>query len=285
LSSLDVTHIIRFFIVLNLFHEILTLLEMQKFFGRKSSEKDSLSSEHVPSLSKRPPKASRPRANLGLRVVESTSTGDSEASVVILAIHGSGGDAESCWTDRETGWYWILDISYHDIQIYTYGYDSTSKFSPAQHADWLLDAMIQQTVYRSSIIFLAKDFGGFILSEVRSTGSSQANGLRTVLTIKALYNASMDSKPHHADILKATIGILFFNTPHNGSQFFRALSFASRFTPAISRVHTPSRVHATCLGEGSNHEVIRFLGQPPMIHRIVNVHTNKAELFTSRAVS
>lgn len=146
----------------------------------KRSDEDSFSGELViPPRGPKPPKGSRAQARLGLRAVDSTYTNESTVDFVLVAIHGSGGDAEYSWTNRETEWCWISDISEftnRNVRTYTYGYDSTSKFSPAQHADWLLDAMIQQNLHPRPMIFLAKDFGGLILSQVQSPITLDWNG-------------------------------------------------------------------------------------------------------------
>jgi hypothetical protein len=146
---------------------------MRKLFGRKSEPElplaiNDFSSEHSrASHDTKLSKSSRVQAKLGLRAIESTYNDSFDAEFSMIAIHGSGGDVDISWTNRESGWCWIRDIwDYLPIQTWTFGYDSKSKLTPAEHADWLLDAIIQQNLYRGPIIFLAKDFGGLILSQV-----------------------------------------------------------------------------------------------------------------------
>ncbi|CCA75354.1 related to tetratricopeptide repeat domain protein-Neosartorya fischeri [Serendipita indica DSM 11827] len=132
--------------------------------------------------------------------------------VDIVAIHGLQGHRERTWT-TDQGSLWLRDLLPTDLsnaRVLTYGYDADAR-SPEcvstqtmrRHADGFAKALSRKrkVTPRRPIIFVAHDLGGIIL--------------KWALVI--CHNQSLESKCDLRDILISTHAILFFGTPHSGT--------------------------------------------------------------------
>lgn len=132
--------------------------------------------------------------------------------VDIVAIHGLQGHRERTWT-TDQGSLWLRDFLPTDLsnaRVLTYGYDADARSHECvstqtmrRHADGFAKALSRKrkVTPRRPIIFVAHDLGGIIL--------------KWALVI--CHNQSLESKCDLRDILISTHAILFFGTPHSGT--------------------------------------------------------------------
>ncbi|KAF8515486.1 hypothetical protein BU17DRAFT_93476 [Hysterangium stoloniferum] len=135
-------------------------------------------------------------------------------TIDIVVIHGLDGHREGSWT-AENGILWLKDLlpeRLPNARIVTYGYDASTGSQSSRidetlygHAQNLISriALLRDgtTTTTRPIIFIAHSLGGIILKF-------------------ALIHANQCNEshlPHHKKIMMATIGILFFGTPHQGA--------------------------------------------------------------------
>ncbi|CCA75353.1 hypothetical protein PIIN_09337 [Serendipita indica DSM 11827] len=133
------------------------------------------------------------------------------------------------WT-TDQGSLWLRDFLPTDLsnaRVLTYGYDADARSHECvstqtmrRHADGFAKALSRKrkVTPRRPIIFVAHDLGGIILKWVRSIGYTSSQLLNT--RDKALvicHNQSLESKCDLRDILISTHAILFFGTPHSGT--------------------------------------------------------------------
>jgi hypothetical protein len=102
--------------------------------------------------------------------------------------------------------------------------------------------------------------------------------LEYLLINQALFIAGMEDKPHYEEVLHASIGVLFVNTPHRGSEACKSMSFASRFVPNIPRLQWSH------LAKGNDIEVFRFLRSSLTKRRIVSMHSLQDLPLSSKTV-
>lgn len=131
--------------------------------------------------------------------------------VDIVAIHGLQGHREKTWmVDDGTMWLrHFLPTDLCNARVLTYGYDAdthspecVSTQTMRRHADGFAKALSRKREDpRRPIIFIAHDLGGIIL--------------KWALVI--CHNQGLESKCDLRDILIATHAILFFGTPHFGT--------------------------------------------------------------------
>jgi len=129
-------------------------------------------------------------------------------SVDIVIVHGLNGDAVKSWTDSTTKAFWPKDFLPYDVpeaRVLTFGYNADVAFGNTtadivDHAKDLLGSLIdkreEENETRRQIIFIAHSLGGIIVKQ-------------------ALFLARIE--PQYTSICKYTIGIVFFGTPHRGS--------------------------------------------------------------------
>ncbi|CCA76563.1 hypothetical protein PIIN_10556 [Serendipita indica DSM 11827] len=132
--------------------------------------------------------------------------------VDIIAIHGLDGHRLDAWTETESKAMWLREFLPEDIpraRILTYGYDADTRSSEftstntiQRHAMGFMQAVerARKGVERRPIIFLAHSLGGIILKQALVLCQIQPEGrpLRGILT--------------------STHAVLFFGTPHSGSE-------------------------------------------------------------------
>ncbi|KAF8529764.1 hypothetical protein BU17DRAFT_79864 [Hysterangium stoloniferum] len=152
----------------------------------------------------------RPDSRLGIKVlVEGISP-----NIDIVAIHGLDGHREQSWT-AENGTLWLKDLlpqRFPHARVATYGYDASTGSQSNKinetlygHAENFISRLAllrnKTTTTTRPIIFLAHSLGGIILKF-------------------ALIHANQCNNSHlsyHKRIMRSTIGILFFGTPHQGT--------------------------------------------------------------------
>ena len=144
--------------------------------------------------------------------------------VDIVAIHGLNGDFEDSWTDRETGKLWLRDSLPEDLpgaRIFSFGYEASVFFN--KHRVGLLDfandllvrlSTVRSDIKRRPIIFLAHSLGGIVCKQ-------------------ALVRAQQE--PRYHTILEDTTSILFFGTPHRGSDIANTFSIAANLYSFASK--------------------------------------------------
>ncbi|KAL9038794.1 MAG: hypothetical protein Q9180_002917 [Flavoplaca navasiana] len=134
--------------------------------------------------------------------------------VDIVAVHGLDGHREKTWT-AENGVFWLKSLLPSDIsqaRIYTYGYDARthsgediSKETFYGNAQTLLGELTLERRFtetqRRPIIFVAHSLGGLLVKKA--------------LVLSNLANET--HLPDQKDIQMSTFAILFFGTPHQGS--------------------------------------------------------------------
>jgi len=134
-------------------------------------------------------------------------------SVDVVAVHGLGGDSYSTWTTDST--LWLRDLLpssplFQDARIMTFGYDAkaflhpfeksttarTFTFAEALLSD-LADKRVSAAARRRPIIFLGHSLGGLVIK----------SALRHARALYSLYG----------DVLDSTRAVVFFGTPHQGT--------------------------------------------------------------------
>lgn len=130
-------------------------------------------------------------------------------TVDIVAVHGLNGDPKKTWTSKKNGVYWLKDCLPHDLdsaRIMSFGYNAAAAFGRTtadviDHSKNLLSSLINKREDDEEIdrpiIFIAHSLGGIVVKQV-------------------LFQARLD--PLYKSICERTVGIVFFGTPHRGSE-------------------------------------------------------------------
>ena len=128
----------------------------------------------------------------------------------IVTIHGLNGHYARTWIDETTGFNWPLDAipaAIPKARVMAFSYNSAVQFSKSTSdfftfADQLLECLLTErssaAESRRPLIFVCHSLGGLVFKQavIRSHGSQR-----------------------YASISAATIGVMFFGTPHQGSSF------------------------------------------------------------------
>ncbi|CAI4213869.1 unnamed protein product [Parascedosporium putredinis] len=128
-------------------------------------------------------------------------------AVDLVLIHGLNGDATRSWTNAATAAFWpgeFLPVDVPEARIFNFGYNADAVFGNTtadivDHAKDLLSSLIDEREgERKSqpIIFIAHSLGGIIVKQ-------------------ALLSAKTELR--YQSIQQNTLGIIFFGTPHRGS--------------------------------------------------------------------
>ncbi|KAL6717647.1 hypothetical protein ACLMJK_005562 [Lecanora helva] len=154
------------------------------------------------------------------------------ADIDIVAVHGLNGDAYSTWTSDKGNVCWL---SHQDLlpkyvpnaRVLTYGYNAnvipmrgrtTSADRILQHAQTLVQELVGERALEGRseipIIFLCHSLGGIIVKRALAYSIS-----RTASKISHLHS-----------MYTCTYGILFFGTPHLGSNKAHLLSNLQKMT-------------------------------------------------------
>ncbi|KAH8588254.1 hypothetical protein B0O99DRAFT_693645 [Bisporella sp. PMI_857] len=127
----------------------------------------------------------------------------------IVVVHGLNGDPLFSWTHPVTKAFWPQDFLPLDIpeaRVMTFGYNATAAFGNTtadivDHAKDLLGSLLDKREIdeeqRRPIIFIAHSLGGIVVKQ-------------------ALLSARIESQ--YSSINESTVGIIFFGTPHTGSE-------------------------------------------------------------------
>ncbi|MCJ1288691.1 hypothetical protein MMC34_000220 [Xylographa carneopallida] len=163
-------------------------------------------------------------------------------TVDIIAIHGLNGDSLKTWTSKQSSTLWLSDPGMlpkvlKNARILTWGYNAnvtallgaTSSDRILQHAQTLVaqleaDRAIEGASERP-IIFVCHSLGGIVVKRALA------------------YSASRTSKNivHLHSIYVSTYAVIFFGTPHNGSDRVKLASTAQKMLSAL----TPKKIMDT----------------------------------------
>ncbi|KAF8526900.1 hypothetical protein BU17DRAFT_82342 [Hysterangium stoloniferum] len=175
-------------------------------------------SQHYPHY---PPRSSHPQrvptqsaSNSGILPL----AGEASGNVDIVAIHGAGGHRERSWTAKGSSQTWLghkdmLPRNIRNARILTYGYntawdekqsyyDAMKKQARGLIADVMEYRKITTTPPNRRIIFIAHSTGGIVLK------------FALILANDPCANLSED----YQSFARATAGILFLGTPHQGTE-------------------------------------------------------------------
>jgi len=153
----------------------------------------------------------------------------------IIAVHGLSDDAIETWSHAGSGAHWLRDFlprKVDDVRILLFTYDATAAFSQSitgivVQARRLLRSM---TEWRSegnekerSIIFVAHSLGGIVVKQA---------------LIQAQY------EPRYSSIRDASIGVLFFGTPHQENDKMTYGSVLANVARKLSYRPLPTLINA-----------------------------------------
>ncbi|KAI0392749.1 Alpha/Beta hydrolase protein [Xylariaceae sp. FL0594] len=161
---------------------------------------------------------------------------DNEAAEIdIVAVHGLNGDARRTWTSRKNGVCWLSHPDFlpkyiRNARVLVWGYNSSfSSFTGVEpssnrvldHAQNLVSQLYADRALEGRtekpIIFICHSLGGLVVKRALAYSS-----LRT-----------SDRLAHLHTIFACTYGILFFGTPHRGSEKADLLLSLQRTTSRI----------------------------------------------------
>jgi len=171
-----------------------------------------------------------------LTILYPTSTdGNDSLKVDIVAVHGLDGEPTKTWTDPKTKAFWIKDYLPQDIpdaRILNFGYNARAAFgnTTAQvidHAKDLLSSLLdkreEEIERRRPLIFIAHSLGGIIVKQ-------------------ALAWARIE--PQYRCLEEMTIGILFFGTPHRGTEKAAYGAILAKIATTVLNKPNPSLLNA-----------------------------------------
>ncbi|PVH98023.1 hypothetical protein DM02DRAFT_616112, partial [Periconia macrospinosa] len=177
---------------------------------------------------------------LGLFLLTNETT--SPHDIDIIAVHGLGGHYQKTWTEAN-GEFWLRDSVPSKLQdsklnsrVFSYGYNSSTAFSKAvtditDEAAMLLERIRGERKSQSDrlkpIIFIAHSLGG-------------------ILVKKAMIHAHQRLR-EYGELLDSIKGVIFFGTPHRGSDAAYWASYAARVLKTIQ------------LGRGTNDKFVSDL--------------------------
>ncbi|PVH92190.1 hypothetical protein DM02DRAFT_576133 [Periconia macrospinosa] len=174
---------------------------------------------------------------MGLQVLYSSNQAErAEAPQAdIVAVHGLNGDAKATWTHKKTGACWLKDFLPHDVEntrVMTFGYDATAAFGDTtadieDHARDLLISLVDEREEddeaQRPIIFIGHSLGGLVIK-------------RALITAR--------NEPKYSSVSESTIGILFFGTPHRGSENAKIPSTLASIASALTNRPSPNLLNA-----------------------------------------
>lgn len=155
---------------------------------------------------------------------------DNDPLIDIVAVHGLDENLTEAWTDPETRTLWLRDLlpdALNAARILTFGYNANSKSFYGhgsadriqQHAQTLVadlqaDRALENCLQRP-IIFICHGLGGILVKKALAYSST-----RTSQHIEHLYS-----------IFASTYAVLFFGTPHQGTDKESWLAIAHAESP------------------------------------------------------
>ncbi|KAE8447059.1 hypothetical protein EG329_011194 [Mollisiaceae sp. DMI_Dod_QoI] len=196
------------------------------------------------------PITSTPKGQCALYPLHDVSNTNYTASegqfpIDIIAVHGIDGGAHKTWT-HSNNYYWLQDSLPKDFpgaRVYSFGYPAEVYFSreKSQIADFaraLLEEVkgerITKEHQRRPLIFLCHSMGGIV--------------------VKKAFNISVVDHDRYESIRKAVPAIVFFATPHRGSDY------ANFFAQFARIANVPLTVTARFSGR-TRDELIKSLGK------------------------
>ncbi|ETS79015.1 hypothetical protein PFICI_08868 [Pestalotiopsis fici W106-1] len=170
--------------------------------------------------------------------------------VDIIAIHGLNGHREKTWTDAETKFNWLSDVKglRHDMpsaRIMTFGYNSKTYFSrsDADVVDFASELLAAIKAKRTTIeekqrpiVFLCHSLGGIVFKQVGVFIFFVFYHYIYLLhsDLLKLVVRAYEQDTFYSKILDSIQGVVFFGTPHRGSD----LAFWDHIGTRLVRVGT-----------------------------------------------
>lgn len=204
-----------------------------------------------------------------LITLDPVSSGVDEASprtVDVVIVHGLNGHPITSWSNPVTKAFWPKDFLPLDIpeaRVMTYGYNADAAFGNTtadivDHAKDLLGSLVdkreEEDEQRRPIVFIAHSLGGIVVKQ-------------------ALLSARIESQ--YSSINENTAGIIFFGTPHRGSD--KAAYGKILATVASTMINKPTSKLLSAL-QGNSDTLARltsdFRHQLPQ-YRIVSFYERK----------
>ncbi|KAJ6788410.1 hypothetical protein PWT90_04691 [Aphanocladium album] len=178
-----------------------------------------------------PPQVSERLSSHGLVEIVSQSS-DSSCAVDIIAIHGLNGHLEKTWTSKRSGLNWLKDSSClpNDIgnaRVFSFGYNAASYFCRANPdvCDFASELLASIQSSRRSlierqrpIIFLCHSLGGLVFKQAMIRAHEQTG--------------------FYSSLLSNVRGVVFFATPHRGSDLAYWDSLVGRLISAATLSYT-----------------------------------------------
>ncbi|KAI4086330.1 MAG: hypothetical protein L6R37_008425, partial [Teloschistes peruensis] len=170
--------------------------------------------------------------NYGVKVLHN---GGSGACVDIVFVHGLTGKAYNTWLHKETGIHWPSELLRQDIpksRILSFGYDAdvvhifrggpASNSRLSNHAESLVGKLVRarersETETRK-IIFVARSLGGLV-------------------TEQALARSKNSAEQHLHQVELHTIGIVFLEVPHSGTDLEAWATVGRRMASILKRTN------------------------------------------------
>lgn len=163
-----------------------------------------------------------PQTGFGLHTLNPRDA-DAEGMVDIVAIHGLNGHYQTTWTDEKTGVNWLCDrkISKH-ARVLSFSYNSAVQFSKSvsdifDFADQLLEGLLAARVSEAEldrpILFVCHSLGGIVFKQA---------------LVRVYENERYRELPARIS------GVLFFGTPHRGSDMAKWASILGAVVKAGS---------------------------------------------------
>ncbi|CAI4213338.1 unnamed protein product [Parascedosporium putredinis] len=187
-------------------------------------------------------------------------------TVDLILIHGLHGDAIKSWTNPETKAFWPRDFLPLDIpqaRVFTFGYDADAVFGSTtanivDHAKDLLSSLVdereEEPEITRPIIFIAHSLGGIIAKQ-------------------ALFSASIERQ--YYCIKESTLGVVFFGTPHRGSD---KLEYGKVLADVASKIMNAPRSALLQALKANSHTLLQlttdFRHQLPQYH-VVSFYETK----------
>lgn len=194
--------------------------------------------------------------NYGVKVLHN---GSSRACVDIVFVHGLTGNAYNTWLHKESGIHWPSELLRQDIpnsRILSFGYDAdvvhifgggpASNSRLSNHAESLVGKLVRERERTGTemrkIIFVAHSLGGLV-------------------TEQALTHSKNSAEQHLHQIERHTIGIVFLEVPHCGSDLEAWATVGRRMASILKR---------------TNKDILGVLNRNSEILQLVenNFHTN-----------
>ncbi|SPO06587.1 uncharacterized protein DNG_09277 [Cephalotrichum gorgonifer] len=178
-----------------------------------------------PLSSENPSRQADEPGQYGLFTISEPHDVDGSADLDVVAIHGLNGHFQRTWTDPATDFNWLrgaLPTAIPGARVLSFSYNSILQFSKSTSnlnvfADQLLESLLVERHPPASrdrpLVFICHSLGGLVFKQ-------------------ALLRAY--ERERYRPIATRTVGVLFFGTPHRGSQFASVATVLGSIIKAVS---------------------------------------------------